>query len=318
MFQGVVQTVLQLVKQYGYFAVFVYMVLETSFLLHFIPSEVVIPFSAAELVHGPFWFILFVADVTAGSTLGSLVAYVLFGTYGREVLERYGSLIHVSEQSLEHSQTLFVRYGESSVFWGRLLPFFRALISIPAGIAEMDLKKFTLYSAGGALLFNTTLTYLAYTGSKTTSPLAIVFRDLRAAFGHEAKYVFAHTRFVIVLFGIVFIAGLAIWTARDWIRSHPELAKRIGLHVIRLLGFFIGGIFVLGALSSPRHTFRLITNFWNDPLFFVQLGFSDQVALLLTGIFIVFGGLIVYEVGQLVEVTQVTRRLEELIERLRR
>ncbi len=318
MFNGVVHTVLALVKQYGYLAVFVYMVLETSFLLHFVPSEVVVPFAAAELVHGPVSFVLFVADATAGSTLGSLVAYVLFGRYGREVLERYGHVVHVSERSLDRSRTVFVRYGESSVFWGRLVPFLRALISIPAGLAEMDLKKFVVYSAGGALLFNTALTYLVYTGSGPTSPLAIALRGARTVLSPEVAYVRTHGWFVGALVVIVLVVALLVWAARGWIRSNPELATLVALHVVRLLGLFVGGAFVLGALSSPRQAFQLITSFWDNPLFFVQIGFSEQIALFLTGVLIAFCGLFAYEVGTLVRLSELGDVLERIVARLRR
>lgn len=318
MFEGLAHAVLGFVEQYGYVAVFVYMVLETAFILHFAPSEVVVPFAASQLVHDPVSFVLFVVDTTAGATTGSLLAYVLFGTYGREVLERYGHVIHVSERSLERSDAIFTRYGESSVFWGRMLPLVRALISIPAGLAEMDFKRFLVYSAGGALLFNTVLTYLVYTGSGTSSPLGIVLDALRAEAAEKIGYVEAHTGFVVVVVALALLLVAVIWAGRGWIRSNPARAKLVALHGTRLVGLLVSGLFVLGALTSPERTIRSVTAVWDDPLFFVDLGFSDQLALLLTGLLIGFGGLVVYELGELVEIAHVRSYLDRLETRIRR
>ncbi|MFB6188339.1 MAG: DedA family protein [Halapricum sp.] len=314
---GLVDTVLTFVRQYGYLAVFVYMALETAFILHYVPSEVVVPFAAAELVHDPLSFVLFVLDATAGATAGSVIAYVLFGRYGRQALERYGHLIHVSPDRLDWSQRLFARYGESSVFWGRMLPLLRAFISIPAGIAEMDFRRFTVYSAAGALLFNTGLTYLVYVGAGTTSPLEVVVSKGRTLLATEVGYVQAHTQFVIVVVGLVVVGLVAVWLARDWIRSNPGMAAQLALHAVRIVGLFVGGVFVLGALSAPEHAFSVVTAVWDDPLFWVRLGFTEQVTLLLFGLFIAFAGLLVYELGQLVETARLRAAAKSISTRFR-
>ncbi|HZD43662.1 MAG TPA: VTT domain-containing protein, partial [Methanomicrobiales archaeon] len=121
------------------------MILETAFILHFVPSEIVVPVAASQLVHDPISFGLFVLDTTTGATVGSLLAYYLLGKQSDTILSRYGYLIHVSEDDLRRGRRWFRRWGESSVFWGRMLPLMRAVISIPAGIAEMDLRKFVAY-----------------------------------------------------------------------------------------------------------------------------------------------------------------------------
>ncbi|MCO8245323.1 VTT domain-containing protein [Haladaptatus sp. AB643] len=318
MFEGLVHAVLGFITQYGYLAVFIYMVLETSFLLHFVPSEVVVPFAASQLVHDPLSFVLFVIDATTGATVGSLLAYLFFRTYGREVLDRYGYVIHLSEQDLERSEAIFIRYGESSVFWGRMLPFVRALISIPAGLAEMDLERFVLYSAAGAALFNTGLTYLVYTGAKTASPLELVLEAIRTPISREIVYIQTHVKVVVVLVGVFVLILAAMWMAREWITSNPDVAKFVALHVIRLVGLITGSIFVLGALANPEHAFTVITAVWNDPLFWTQLGFSDQIALLLTGVLIALSSLIVYEIGKLIEVTRIYTLFKQIVISIRR
>lgn len=125
-----------------------------SFILHFTPSEIVLPFAAALLVRGSLTFIVFVTDTTAGALTGSLILYFFFTRFGREAIIEYGNLFHIPEKDLDRSQAWFRKWGESAVFWGRLLPLVRALISIPAGIEKMDLKKYVIYSGAGALIFN--------------------------------------------------------------------------------------------------------------------------------------------------------------------
>jgi len=193
------------IRQYGFLAVFVYMTLETAFLLHFAPSEVVVPFAASQLVHGPASFGLFVLDATAGATVGSLVAYFLLGINGERVLARYGRYVNVGEEDVERSQRWFRRYGESSVAWGRLLPFVRAFISIPAGISRMPLSRFVAYSAGGAFVFNAGLTYLVYQGANERSPIGWL---VDAALTHPA---------LVVLLAVVCCAGAAVFLHRtEW------------------------------------------------------------------------------------------------------
>ncbi|MFB6073493.1 MAG: DedA family protein [Haloarculaceae archaeon] len=311
MFQGLVDAMLGFVAQYGYVAVFVYMALETAFILHYVPSEVVVPFAAIELVHDPLSFALFVVDATVGATVGSLLAYVLFGRYGRELLERYGHVIHVSQDRLEWSEDVFARHGKSSVFWGRLLPFLRAFISIPAGLAEMDLRTFTLYSATGAFLFNTVLTYLAYSGSGTASPFELLLEELQVLAADAAGFGRAHAVLVAAIVGGVALAAVAVWRRRESIRSNPAPVRQGGLEVVRVTALLVGGVVVIAALSSPDQTFTAVTALWTDASA-VQAGFAGQVTLLIVGALVALAGVMVYEVGTLAERTRLRAAIEHL------
>ncbi|WP_223301666.1 DedA family protein [Haladaptatus sp. R4] len=194
MFDWVTHAVLSFVSDYGYLAVFVYMALETGFILHFAPSELVVPFAATQLVHDPFSFGLFVLDATLGATVGSVLAYYVIGKNSEYVLGRWGYLVHVSDDDIQRGQRWFGHWGESSVFWGRMLPLMRAAISIPAGIAEMDLRKFVTYSASGAFVFNLLLTFLVYSGSGETSPLGLLLSKVSEEVTEVVTYVQVHPR----------------------------------------------------------------------------------------------------------------------------
>ncbi|WP_158055942.1 DedA family protein [Halorussus halophilus] len=163
MFEDLAQTVLDLVSTYGYLVVVVFTFLEASMLFPLLPSEVVVPGAAALLVVGPVTFALFVAAVVVGTTIGSLFAYHTFGERGRSAIDAT-EYVGVSASDFERGEQWFRKWGESSVCWGRLLPFLRSVISVPAGFAGMARWKFTLYSAVGAAAFGAGVALAVRTG----------------------------------------------------------------------------------------------------------------------------------------------------------
>jgi membrane protein DedA with SNARE-associated domain len=164
MVAGIEATATTLVAQYGLLALFVFVFLETSMLFPFVPSELVVPVTAAAFVSGPATFLAFVLAATAGATVGSLFAYYVFDAAHQPVIDRYGAYVHVSDDDLARARRWFRRWGESSVLWGRLLPVLRSVISIPAGIAGMHTGKFAVYSATGSGLFAAGVAALVVTG----------------------------------------------------------------------------------------------------------------------------------------------------------
>jgi membrane protein DedA with SNARE-associated domain len=165
-FESLGETGLRYVTRYGYLAVATFTFLEASVLFPLLPSEVVVPGAAVLLVGGPMTFALFVASVVVGTTLGSLFAYHVFGERGRAALASHGGWLRISEERLEQGRRWFRRWDESSVLWGRLLPFLRSVVSVPAGLAGMARWKFTLYSAAGALAFGAGVAALVVTGTE--------------------------------------------------------------------------------------------------------------------------------------------------------
>lgn len=168
------------VARYGLLAFFIFVVLETSFILHFIPSEIVVPVAAASLVTDPFSFALFVGVATTGSLIGSLIAY-WFGWRGDRLLNRYADRLGLHEE-IERSKDWFERYGQSLMLWGRLIPILRTPISIPAGFAGMNRARFVVYSVLGWFVYNLILTWLVYGGSDGQSPFDAILAALTTAF----------------------------------------------------------------------------------------------------------------------------------------
>lgn len=153
---------LDLARTYGYLFVFVFVFLETSMLFPLLPSEVVLPASAALLVTSPTSLALFVLVATAGTAVGGVVAYELFRQAGDYALE--SRWLRVEAEDAARARRWFRRWGSHSVLWGRLLPVLRSVVSIPAGFSGMNRALFTAYTAVGAFAFNAAVGGLIYAG----------------------------------------------------------------------------------------------------------------------------------------------------------
>lgn len=118
------------------------------------------PFSGFLVEDGKmnFWIATFAGAF--GNLAGSLLAYWIGFKGGRPLIEKYGKYIFLSHNDLDKSEKWFSSYGELTVFFGRLLPVVRTYISFPAGIAKMDLKKFSFYTFIGALPWCVLFTWL--------------------------------------------------------------------------------------------------------------------------------------------------------------
>ncbi len=155
---GIVATALiGFCHQYGLLALFVYTILEASFLLHFAPVEVVIPVAAVVLVHDPVSFVLFVGDATVGTMIGSVGVYAVTDRYGEQLTARLGPSNWIGRTVGGWTRNWFDRFGEKSVLVGRCIPVVRVLISIPAGMAHMDRWRYLTYSTVGTGVFMTAL-----------------------------------------------------------------------------------------------------------------------------------------------------------------
>lgn len=150
----------RVISSTGYFGIFTLMVLESTMIP--LPSELVMPFAGYLAYQGNFNFYLVCLIATIGTIFGSLFSYYL-GKYGGEpFLDKYGKYFLISKDDLKKTHNYFKKHGEKTIFISRFIPVIRHLISIPAGIAEMDLKKFLLYTFLGGLIWNTFLAYLGF------------------------------------------------------------------------------------------------------------------------------------------------------------
>jgi membrane protein DedA with SNARE-associated domain len=133
-----------------------------------IPSEVTMLFGGALASAGfageahQLNLLLVILAGTAGNLAGSWLAYVAGAIGGRPLLERFGRYLLIRPHEMDRAHTWFERHGDPAVFFGRLLPVIRTFISLPAGIARMNVVRFTLYTLLGCLPFVTAIGYLGY------------------------------------------------------------------------------------------------------------------------------------------------------------
>jgi membrane protein DedA with SNARE-associated domain len=149
----------------NYFTVALLMAIESTFMP--LPSEIVVPFAAYKAAQGDLNVILVVVFGTVGALSGSLINYSLAYYLGRPLVykfagSRLGRMFLLSEAKVAHAEEYFIRNGKSSTFIGRLVPGVRHLISIPAGLAKMNLRDFMFYTFIGAGIWNIILAIIGY------------------------------------------------------------------------------------------------------------------------------------------------------------
>jgi membrane protein DedA with SNARE-associated domain len=152
-----------LIVQYGYPAVFAVAFLEMVFPP--IPSEIVFPlvgFTAQSGGLGVEGAVALGAVGALGSTAGALFIYFVARKVGRAAILRYGKYLKIGEEELKKAEGWFARYGIAAVFFARMVPGVRELVSIPAGIGGMSLVRFTLFTFAGSLVWSVALTLVGY------------------------------------------------------------------------------------------------------------------------------------------------------------
>ncbi|WP_257935380.1 DedA family membrane protein, type II (SNARE domain) [Campylobacter lari] len=160
MLSDIIDFLLTLAKDWGYWGIIFLMFIESSFFPF--PSEVVM-IPAGYLAHQNelnFWLCLLCG--TFGALLGALLNYYLCYFLGREVFLKICKYFGVNEAKFAQFEAFFNKHGEISTFSGRLIPGLRQYISLPAGLARMNLKKFIFYTSLGAGIWCLILLILGY------------------------------------------------------------------------------------------------------------------------------------------------------------
>lgn len=131
-----------------------------------IPSELIMPLAGFTVAQGKMNFVLAVVAGLAGTMLGALPWYYAGKLLGEERLkalaDKYGKWITITSRDIDKADNWFDRHGSKAVFLGRLVPGIRTIISLPAGLSEMHLVPFLIYSTIGSALWIFGLTYAGY------------------------------------------------------------------------------------------------------------------------------------------------------------
>ena len=147
----------QWVQDWGYWGVILLMAMESS--IFPVPSEVVIPPAAFLAAQGKMslWGVILAG--TFGSWLGSAITYGVSRYAGRPFILKFGKYFFISPEKLERAEHFMARYEAGGIFFARLLPVVRHLISIPAGIVRMPFGKFSLMTVIGSAIWCSVLTW---------------------------------------------------------------------------------------------------------------------------------------------------------------
>lgn len=148
------------VKEWGYWGVVILMAMESS--IFPVPSEVVIPPAAIMASQGTmsFWGVILAG--TFGSWLGSAITYWVSRIVGRPIVMKYGKYFFMPPQKVERAEVFLQRYEKGGIFFARLLPVVRHLISIPAGMVKMGFGVFSVITTIGSFVWCSILTWYGY------------------------------------------------------------------------------------------------------------------------------------------------------------
>ena len=145
-----------------------------------LPSEIIMPLGGWMLIKeqglSPAYLLLAGFYGALGNLLGSLVAYAVGAWGGRRFLERYGRYVLISRHDLEWADAWFARYGNAAIFFSRMLPVVRTFISLPAGIARMNLLRFSIYTLAGSFPWSLGLAWGGYLLGEHWEQLRAVMR----------------------------------------------------------------------------------------------------------------------------------------------
>lgn len=129
-----------------------------------IPSEIILPLAGFTASRGDFTLTEAIFWTTLGSVVGALAMYYIGAAFGRDrmywIWER---LPLVKTEDLERTEAWFARHGTKAVFFGRMIPIFRSLVSVPAGIERMNVGVFLLLTTAGSLIWNSIFVVAGYT-----------------------------------------------------------------------------------------------------------------------------------------------------------
>jgi membrane protein DedA with SNARE-associated domain len=156
-FHSLLNTWFQMTRDWGYAGVFTLMAIEST--VFPLPSEVVIPPAAYWSQQGHFHFWGVVLAATLGSWAGAGISYWVARSVGRPLILRYGRYVFVSESKWLLAEKWIQHYSAGGVFFARLLPVVRHLVSLPAGAARMGFGIFSVMTLAGSFLWSTVLAW---------------------------------------------------------------------------------------------------------------------------------------------------------------
>lgn len=170
--------IITIMNQFGYLGVFLLITLENVFPP--IPSEVILLFGGFMTTYTKLNIIIMIIAATLGSIFGAIILYYIGKIFNKERLKKIisgkiGKVLRLKNSDIDKADEWFDKKGQKTVFICRFIPIVRSLISIPAGMSEMPLVKFLIYTTLGSLIWNTVLIIIgSIVGANWVSILTIL------------------------------------------------------------------------------------------------------------------------------------------------
>lgn len=253
MFSDLTSPILDLVAEYGLIAIFVFLILDAAMLLPLFPGELLLILAIGWYAHDPWTLAIVVLMATAAATLGSFLLYGIARGGGRRFFETHPRLFFMSPERRDKMEKLFQRpAGQSLVLFLRVLPLFRLLVNIPAGLARMPVLRFLILTFIGNLLFHAGFMYVAYESRRPDSAIATQATAIREGYASPA-WGYVQANWVLAaaaLLGLGLLLSLrASWRATR--RPHDRFEGSL-LGTLATATLFWGGV-------------ALLTGLWVDP-----------------------------------------------------
>ncbi len=193
-------TIIEIMNSFGYLGVLLLIALENVFPP--IPSEVILLFGGFMTTFTDMNIIGVIIASTLGSLLGAIALYYIGKILNKERLKKIitskpGKLLRLTPEDIDKADNWFDTKGNKTVFFCRFIPLIRSLISIPAGMSEMPMKKFLVYTIAGSLIWNSVLSIAgSIVGENWTDILAIMDN---------------YSHIIVILLAIIFVIAIIIF-----------------------------------------------------------------------------------------------------------
>lgn len=192
--------ILAMMDQFGYLGVFLLIAIENIFPP--IPSEVILLFGGFMTTYTTLNIIGMIISSTLGSLIGAIVLYYIGKIFNKERLKKIisgkiGKILRLKNSDIDKADHWFDTKGNKTVFFCRFIPIVRSLISIPAGMSEMPMVKFLLYTIFGSLIWNTVLIVIGSIVGNNWESILNIFDT--------------YSHIILVLLVIIFIVGVYIF-----------------------------------------------------------------------------------------------------------
>ena len=194
------EMIIEIMNNFGYLGVFLLIAIENVFPP--IPSEVILLFGGFMTTFSDMNIVGVIISSTLGSVLGAIILYYIGKILNKERLKKIitskpGKILRLKPEDIDKADEWFDTKGNKTVFFCRFVPIIRSLISIPAGMSEMPIKKFLIYTAAGSLIWNAALTIAgSIVGENWTSILDIMDK---------------YSHIILVLLIIIFVVAIVLF-----------------------------------------------------------------------------------------------------------